>query len=481
MGLISQNILNLSAPQANALSSNGWESMSDFIGFSTKDIQNWIDSLARRGRGPINIPQVRSRGIFATAYWVNRKNLRGDPIVAADFTAAELRTALLDYPIYDREIEADDTADKPDLFKYEKWIDWQDSVITFLKSTRNVNKNVPLFYVIRKEPRPASLLPTEENDIIYNAPLQGRAFAVDNKAVHTYLTELTNGTDADQWIKHHKRSQNGRQAWIDLCNHYDGPAEGDKRVTVARSDINSAHYKNESAFTFEKYSTVLRKAFSTLETYNQPKCEKEKVEILLNQINTSDTRLISTIAICRDQHSRTFDDACTYMSQQIAVIYPQLQPSAFGRGKITRNSTNRRNINSTIIRKGGKITCKGVDLTDTTRYFSPQEFSKIGPEGRKYLKEDKKRKAYKESRAKDRDSKKVKVAATSADAQNAQVAAIINGVMNASRAGNAFAGQSPAIQPQHGPHARNASQVQQQQQSQDQGPIFDHLGNIIQK
>ena len=79
-------------------------------------------------------------------------------------------------------------------------------------------------------------------DIVYHAPHNGAAYKADSKAVHTVLTELTNGTDADQWIKQHKRSQDGRLAWTKLCDHYDGPAEGDKRITIARNNIEILHY-----------------------------------------------------------------------------------------------------------------------------------------------------------------------------------------------------------------------------------------------
>ena len=88
-----------------------------------------------------------------------------------------------------------------------------------------LEKNVPLYYVIRKQSSPISPANmTEEDEIINNAPHTGAAYIADNKAVHTYLTDLTNGTDADQWIEHHELNKNGHQAWIALCNHYDGPA-----------------------------------------------------------------------------------------------------------------------------------------------------------------------------------------------------------------------------------------------------------------
>ena len=111
-----------------------------------------------------------------------------------DFDADTMHQALLDFPIHDQFIEADDTTNKPEKLTYESWTDWQDSFVIFLKNTKSVNKSVPLYYVIRKEPNPiAANQMTEEDDIVYNAPHTGGAFIRDN----TYLNELTNGTDAD--------------------------------------------------------------------------------------------------------------------------------------------------------------------------------------------------------------------------------------------------------------------------------------------
>ena len=255
VGAISQNILNFTARQANAISNNGWTTLNDFEGYTTADIEAWITSIGRIAvnRGGTLFLSVRARRLCALNHWANRRILRGVPLVAAEFTAAELRLAMADYPIHDQMRDSDPTVDKPDTFNYDKWVDWQDSVVTYLKGRRNITKEVPLYYVIHPNAAPAT--PTQEEEIIFNAPHAGAAYDNDNSTVHQILTELVNGTDADHWIKQHRRTQDGRAAWTALCNHYDGPAEGDKRVTVARHDIKVLHYKNESSFSFEKYST----------------------------------------------------------------------------------------------------------------------------------------------------------------------------------------------------------------------------------
>ena len=491
VGLISEDVLQITIPQATALSNNGWVNLMDFRGYTSKDIDDWAASSSRipLNRGGINFPTVRIRRVKALAYWVNRRILRGINVIPQEFDAAALTSAQTDYPIADMELNSTDDVQSPEAFTYAKWTDWQDSVITFLKGKRNVNKTVPLYYVIRKEPNTiAAGDMTELDEIIYHAPHTGAAYIRDRKQVHTYLTELTNGTDADQWIKDHRRTHDGRAAWISLCNHYDGPAEGDKRVTVARSDITLVHYRNESSFSFEKYSTRLRKAFITLRDYNQPKCEKEKVEILLNQITTNDQRLISSIAICRDSHSDTFDDACTYLSSQITAIFPQHQPNAFGKKGRGGLKNRIRNISS-IKKKNGKTIVNGIDITDTTRYYTDQEFTKIGREGRAILNKCPKRKAHKATLPPSKKQRNNDSGTNNApNANDRHVAAIINGVIQASRTerdGLSTTGSIPTqVQmPQHGPHVRvpprSVSAATTGSVSQAASVRYDHNGNIV--
>ena len=74
-------------------------------------------------------------------------------------------------------------------------------------------------------------------EIIYNASHTGRVFETDIKEVHRILYEVTLGTDAADIIKTCSRRHDGIAAWIALYEHYDGPAEGDKRVMVPCANI----------------------------------------------------------------------------------------------------------------------------------------------------------------------------------------------------------------------------------------------------
>jgi hypothetical protein len=494
VGFISENILGLTTRQAGVINNNGWEVLSDFEGYSTEDITDWISATARLAlnRGGCIFPTVKARKLIALNYWINRKLLRGKPLIPAEFDAAALTQALLDYPINDMMRDSTDSLDKPSAFNYDKWVDWQDSIITYLKGKKNITKNVPLYYVIRPDLPPAN--PSEEEDIIFHAPLTGAAFVTDNKVVHQFLTELTNGTDADNWIRPHRRTQDGRAAWQDLCAHYDGDAEGDKRVTVARHDIKIIHYRNESSFSFERYSTRLKKAFATLAQYGQPRNEKEKVETLLDQIHTSDTRLVTALGICRDGHAHTFESACTYLSKQIAIIYPQHQPNALGKAGKGGKRQGNRSINAIKKSKGGKVFANGVNLTDTTRYFSKEDFEKMGKEGRDYLYKCPKRKASREAHEARKKSKgNNSINPGNGNGSQRHIAAIINGVMQATRnenesvPGSSVPSQitetsegSSAQMPQHGTHVRqaNVSALSQSRSTRSQ-VRYDHNGDIV--
>ena len=481
IGRISENILGLTESQATALNNNGWVNLRDLIGYETKDIMEWTYNISKlpATRGGVVFATIRVRRLCALAYWVEIADLCGDDITEDRFTAEALTQSIRDYRVYDLNKDSDDSVDKPDMFSYNKWVEWHDSIIIYLKGTKNVTKNIPLYYIIRPDEAPAD--PTLEERIIHHASHNGVTYTTDNQSVHRILAELTNGTDADQWIKEYSRNQDGRGAWNALCQHYDGPAEGDKRVTVARHDLKTLHYKNESSFSFETYSTKMRKAFSTLKQYNQPRAEKEQVELLIDNMNTNDTRLITVIGICRDSHSTTFEEACTYLSSQIAILFPQHQPNSFGRkGKGGKKPTFR-NV-SAVVKKNGKVTCNGVDISDTTKYFSKTEFTKMGKEGREYLNKCPKRKAAKVAH-----SAKKRNKTDQDDPTQRQIAAIINGVMQASRhEQESTSGSIPSQvggngrMPQHGPHARQSNAANSGTRSiGSAGHRYDHNGDII--
>ena len=70
--------------------------------------------------------------------------------------------------------------------------------------------------------------------IMYNAQLTGTMFKRDSRHVYQILKELTNGTQTEGWMK---GKSCVRIAMIALQNYYDGTAEGERRMAIAKADL----------------------------------------------------------------------------------------------------------------------------------------------------------------------------------------------------------------------------------------------------
>ena len=162
---------------------------------------------------------------------------------------------------------------------------------------------------------------TEDDDIIYNSPHNTHAFTIDGQTSHRTLDEMATGTDADDWVKTHRPQRNTRKAWIELCEHYNGPTKGDNMVSVSMSNIVKKFYKNETKLSFKMYSTRLKRSFDMLHQYGQTNSNKEETEILLNQINRNNLQLISSIQTFRSVFSNKLLQAPTHLSTHMAQIF----------------------------------------------------------------------------------------------------------------------------------------------------------------
>ena len=257
-------------------------------------------------------------------------------------------------------------------------------------------------------PNPKDTNKMDRDDFItYNAQLTGTMFKRDSKHVYQILKELTNGTQAEDWMK---GTSCGRIAMIALQNHYDGKAKGERRMAVAKADLTKLYYRNKSTFSFEKYVTKHLTIFNILEKYKFPIYEKDKVNHLLNKIQCPDKDLQMTVNICRSSHNNNFIEASTYMQTKVARIFSDSQPSsgrygkrrhikAFSRGEGDRGDgkirgrfggRGGRGVNNKIVRTGGRGNGKpnkenGIDISDPTRWYEQNELSVLSSATRNYV------------------------------------------------------------------------------------------------
>lgn len=399
-------VLRFTNRQISVLVNDGYEVAQDLSYWSYEDITAWVThkEKTKAGNQSIQFGDMKRKSLIGLAWWVTEKVRCGEVINLDDFDDEARLLSISEAKIEFDEKKVESQATKPEKFKYSEWTEWEKSVYTYLLSIKN-GRGVPLAYVIRKDS-----LYHELDDrlarIIRNASVTGAMFRNDSQKVLTLLKSLTNGTDAENWMK---GTSCGRVAMQSLQSHYDGEAEAEKRKEAARSDLKVLFYKNEASFSFEKYLNRMKRCFDTLEKYGVPYYEEDKVKFLLDRVQSSHAEVKTQVSICRSNHANSFVDASTYMSKEISRIFPtsNVGSISFGKGQRSKGSTRNVSSASTNTGKRGKrkgliaASNNGVDISDPTRYFSKEEWRKLDDEIKKKIldnPERQKKKKAKEAR-----------------------------------------------------------------------------------
>ena len=180
--------------------------MSDLINWKYKDIRSLLGNLSNRPstRGGQQFGDRKIKELQALSWFLTDRSRRG-----LSFDLDLYRQEANQYIFFaeiDLKIDKDETADKPDKFKYSSWNKWEESVYIYLDSI--VSKSgAPLSYVIRKDLEEG----TEWDKLdgrtqqIYTAPLEGFTFNIDSKRVLTLLKELCVDTEAERGSRRRHR------------------------------------------------------------------------------------------------------------------------------------------------------------------------------------------------------------------------------------------------------------------------------------
>ena len=314
------NTLRLTARQIINLNDDGYTIASDLNYWKFCDIEKWCEAKTKltQARGGTNWGARSVQRLQGFAWWITHMTLRGLPLILAAFDGVTLDDSIEQSKLDNDAEDAD--IDKPSKFKMSEWDQFEDDLYLYLTTLRNA-RTAPLVYVNRKDIDPTEILSTDD-EIIYHAPLQGNTFNRDTKRVIQIIRELTNGTDAEEWIKGLKC---GRQAMQALQLHYDGDAAGKSKIQAAKDGLEKIHYRNESTFSFEKYVTRLKKNFNVLEKKSKELDEDDKVEYLLENCRCNDREFQNEVTVCRATKATTFDEAATYMQTQINRLFPQTE------------------------------------------------------------------------------------------------------------------------------------------------------------
>ena len=455
----------------------GYSTLRDLDQWGYKDIKDWCHNMARvtLNRGGRTFGDLKIKQLQAISWYVTDTLLRGQVIDVNEFRAQPGEYRMRAEFDYNNSQDKTVTVDKPAKFEYKKWIGWEESVYRYFDSIKNT-RGVPLSYVIRKDlPAGTDIASLNRHDqLIYTAQITGFFFNLDSEKVLSIIKESLLDTEAESWIRNIKC---GREAMKALQGHYDGPAEARNRITTANQQLEKLFYRHEFTFSFEKYVTALNGVFKTLERYDEPMYESNKVKALLDKCQNNNQEFKQSVQMCRTLHN-TFEDAVTYLKTEVGRIFPDIK--GIGGKKRTISNVNKSGA------KGKSNKVNGVDISDLSRWYSDEEFKRLPRWAQKKIathtahmnkhadKRQKKRSARKTSAV---ETKQDETPTAEDNQQNRLVAAVINGVHNASR----HSSTPPSVQfPANGSRATQISAANRRQQAQpdeNSQVTFDHLGN----
>jgi hypothetical protein len=387
-------ICGANAAQRNAIIQEGFQRMADLAVMDERDISDMMTNITRlrAQQGGVRIGAVITKKVKALVNWCKEQQRFGLDLDANRFT-----NAVMDATVKRMAVDTIEDETKPELpakFDTHKWVSWVKKVENYLWQTKGRN-DTPLIYVIRKPRDAAAAFESEEEERVYQTAQNGPAYKRDREKVFAILTQLLSGTPAWTWISSHESSKNGKAAFEALRQHYDGPGQVEKRLAYAYNILNNTHYRSERQYNFESYVTKLSEAFEILRDNDVAKSEREKVDCLLNGIQSDNQVIVTAKTTVRmNTGMRTsFQVAVDNLSELIGATFAntsnngkrparnvsRMESGRGGRGGRGGRRAGRGGRGGRGGYRGGKMH-NGVDISDLTRNFTNEEWHKLSPE-----------------------------------------------------------------------------------------------------
>jgi hypothetical protein len=233
----------------------------------------------------------------------------------------------------------------------------------------------PLTFVLRENDKPGNAADCiEEYDrMIYLTPLMGEGFRKDSGTVYDELKSLLINSPAFTWIRPFDHTRNGRAAWKELLNHYEGTTEQTKVKEAAYATIHNASYSGEKRnWTFEQYYHTHQEAYYDLETYGDFITESKKVTDFLRGISDPMCQVAKGIVIATPTYFNNFTEAAQYIASTLNITLSVNRDRNCNIGSTTTNNGRA---------QGGKNNRKGNKKQ--THSYSPAKWRALSKEEKK--------------------------------------------------------------------------------------------------
>jgi hypothetical protein len=353
-----------------------------------------------QAEGKVLLPTVVIKRFQTLVWWVRDQQKRGQALVAADFNVETMNRAAEMKNLRSELSEREPTTGDLGKFDPDDFEAHEDAFLNLLAQSFGVLRE-PLRYIVRPDTAPAEFA-TNEEERMYQLPLVGGSFELDNQAVYRKLKAFLIDSPGWAWIEPHDTAEDGRAAFMAWTAHYNGEGELSKRTAIAKARLNQVHYRNERSMSFEKCTEIMTKCFNTLhKDPDQRYSDRQKVEKLLKAIKCQEPELLAAKAVIDQQYPRDYIGACGYFSQQVARIHGSAQleyknsrskkrgiyaiDSRSQRGGRARGRTGNRSGRGGRGRggRGGRNQAthviNGIDVSDPNRSFTAQEWEALGP------------------------------------------------------------------------------------------------------
>jgi hypothetical protein len=225
----------------------------------------------------------------------------------------------------------------------EVWDKWKAGLENQLSMLYGVN-GVPLVYVIREkeEPEEGKSYANFTQECIEKCKLNGQEFAEDYKYVHNIIQSLIVGEDAEQWVRDHKKSKNGRTDFLTLVAHFTGEGNNTRRIGDAERLEKTLHYKDERAMGYQTFLAKTKHMFNIFEEVGEPKPESAKIRFLLDGIRSTELQpIVQAIraGMTLDPNVYTFTTTAIMIASQVTPKETNRSVSALGKESGDKTST----------------------------------------------------------------------------------------------------------------------------------------------
>ena len=268
-------------PTIAFIETQGFNDMEDFAMMRVEGVAKMTKNHNADPDHTSRLGAVHVRKVQALIIWAKDQVRHGETTAVANWNQVALVNAISMIDISAR--KTDTVVANPGRLEVgSKWVTWDILLENYIGSIIG-ESGVPLDYVIRRDQAAGWTAANEHDRLKYAAVQTGPAWDKDTMKVYVELKQACLLSEGWTWIKDFDNSKDGCLAVASLRLHYEGVGEVNKRVTWAHQGLKDAHYKSEHTFSFEKYATTLKEAFSILNDNGSPHSDTQMVRLCLTR------------------------------------------------------------------------------------------------------------------------------------------------------------------------------------------------------